>query len=109
MSEPTVRELVNEFLLEVYGGTAHDYRKQILDEFVQWAASREYPVKAAAEIAVDESGEVLWVERYIFKRIHGPGETFVKESRTYEVVASSITHGKHGGALVEHVCRAKER
>jgi hypothetical protein len=31
----------------------------------------EYPVKAAAEIATDENGEVLWVERYIFSRIHG--------------------------------------
>ena len=71
----------------------------------QRGVSDEYPVKAVAEIAVDESGEILWVERYIFKRIHGPGETFIKDSRTYEVLASSITLGKHGGALVEHVCR----
>lgn len=67
----------------------------------------EYPVKAAAEIAVDENGEVLWVERYIFKRIHGPGESFIRGGKTYEVVASAITRGKHGGALVEHVVRVR--
>ena len=67
--------------------------------------SEEYPVKAAAEIATDENGEVLWVERYIFNRIHGPGETFVRDSKTYEVIASKITHGAHGGALVEHVVK----
>ncbi len=64
------------------------------------------PVKAAAEIATNESGEVLWVERYIFKRIHGPGETFVRDSITYTVLVSKITYGSHGGALVEHVVRA---
>ena len=58
--------------------------------------SEEYPVKAAAEIATDENGEVVWVERYIFNRIHGPGETFVRDSKTYEVIASKITHGAHG-------------
>lgn len=66
----------------------------------------DYPVKAAAEIVIDENGEVLWVERYIFKRIHGQGETFVRESKTYTVLTSKITHGAHGGALVEHVVRA---
>jgi hypothetical protein len=65
----------------------------------------EYPVKAAAEIATDENGEVLWVERYIFSRIHGPGETFVRDSKTYTVLVSKITYGAHGGALVEHVVR----
>lgn len=65
----------------------------------------EETVKATAEIVFNEAGEVLWVERYIFKRIHGPGEDFVKQGKRYVVVASSITHGKHGGALVEHVCR----
>lgn len=65
----------------------------------------EYPVKATAEIATDENGAVLWVERYIFSRIHGPRETFVKDSKTYEVLASKITYGSHGGALVEHVVR----
>jgi len=71
--------------------------------------SEEYPVKAAAEIVVDESGEVLWVDRYIFKRIHGPGESFIRDSITYEVVASKITHGAHGGALVEHVVKIHAR
>lgn len=65
----------------------------------------EYPVKATAEIATDENGEVLWVERYILKRIHGPQETFIKNSITYEVLASKITYGSHGGALVEHVVK----
>ena len=65
----------------------------------------EYPVKAAAEIATDENGEVLWVERYQFSRIHGPGETFIRESVTYTVLVSKITYGAHGGALIEHVVR----
>jgi hypothetical protein len=65
----------------------------------------DYPVKASAEIATDENGEVLWVERYQFKRIHGPGETFIRDSKTYTVLASKITYGAHGGALVEHVVR----
>src|ERR1043165_9120752 len=68
--------------------------------------SGDHPIKAAAEIATDENGEVLWVERYIFKRIGGPGETFVRDSKTYMVLASKITYGAHGGALVEHVVRA---
>lgn len=65
----------------------------------------DYPVKASAEIATDENGDVLWVERYQFKRIHGPGETFVRDSKTHTVLASKITYGAHGGALVEHVVR----
>jgi hypothetical protein len=62
-------------------------------------------IKAAAEIAVDESGEVLWVERYILRRTHGPGETFIRDYKEYRVVATVVTYGKHGGALVETVCR----
>jgi hypothetical protein len=65
----------------------------------------DYPVKAAAEIATNEHGEVLWVERYQFSRIHGPGETFIRGGRTYTVLVSKITYGAHGGALVEHVVR----
>lgn len=65
----------------------------------------DYPVKAAAEIVTDEFGEVLWVERYVFKHVHGRGETFVRDSKTYEVVTSKITYGAHGGALVEHVVK----
>src|SRR5215831_231604 len=61
--------------------------------------------KFAVEVATDEAGNVLWIERYIFKRIHGPGESFVKDKRTYVVVASSHTEGKHGAILVEHVVR----
>lgn len=71
--------------------------------------AQEYPVKAAAEIAVDEEGNVLWVERYIFERIHGPGESFIRDRQTYKVIASSVTTGKHGGTLVEHVCQAVDR
>lgn len=67
--------------------------------------SDEFPVKATAEIATDENGEVLWVERYIFNRIHGPGESFVRDSKAYTVLASKITYGAHGGALVEHVVK----
>lgn len=62
-------------------------------------------VKACAEIALDENGEVLWIERYIFKRAHGAGERFVKDSIEYEVLASKISFGFYGGALVEHVCK----
>jgi hypothetical protein len=65
----------------------------------------EYPVKAAAEIAINEDGEVLWVERYIFRRIHRQGEMFVRDSVTYEVVSSKVTYGLYGGALVEHVVK----
>ena len=63
-------------------------------------------VKAVAEIVIDEQGSVLWVERYIFKRTHGPGETFVKDSKTYTIIKSKITHGGYGGALVEHVVKS---
>lgn len=76
-----------------------DYLKSLM------RADSDYPVKACAEIATNEHGEVLWVERYIFNRIHGPRETFVRDSKTYEVLVSKITHGAHGGALVEHVVR----
>jgi len=65
-----------------------------------------YPVKAAAEIVTDEHGEVLWVERYNFKRVHGAEETFTRDSKTYIVLTSKITYGAHGGALVEHVVKA---
>lgn len=36
----TIRELVNEFLRDVYNGTAHPHRKQVLEEFIQWTESR---------------------------------------------------------------------
>lgn len=62
-------------------------------------------VKACAEIALDENGEVLWIERYIYKRAHGPGERFIRDSIEYEVTASKISFGFYGGALVEHVCK----
>lgn len=72
-------------------------------------SEQEHTVRAAAEIVVDESGELLWVDRYIFKRVHGPGETFIRDSRTYLVVASKLTLGKYGGALVEHVVRVEPK
>lgn len=74
------------------------YLKRLMD-------LEEYPVTASAEIATNEAGEVLWVERYILNRIHGVGETFVRDSKTYKVVASCVTRGQHRGALVEHVCK----
>ena len=77
-----------------------DYLKSLM------RADSDYPVRAAAEIVLNESGEVLWVERYIFNRVHGPGETFVRNSKTYTVLVSKITYGAHGGALVEHVVRS---
>lgn len=64
-----------------------------------------YPVKATAEICFDQRGNLLWIEQYTLKRIHGPGETFVKDSVTYSVDSSNIAEGLYGGCLVEHVVR----
>lgn len=61
--------------------------------------------KAVAEIVIDESGEVISVERYILSRSHRKGDTFIRDYKEYFVLDSSITFGKHGGALVEHVVR----
>lgn len=58
-----------------------------------------------AEICTDEKGNVLWVERYIFKRKEAVGATFTRDRKTYQVLHSAVTFGKHRGALVEHVVR----
>lgn len=75
-----------------------EYLKRLMDH-------EEYPVTDSAEIATNEEGEVLWIERYSLNRIHGPGEEFIRDRKTYRVVASSVTRGQHRGALVEHVCK----
>ena len=51
----------------------------------------------------DDSGNLLWHERYIFSRIHGKGERFFRDSVNYKVMDSAVTRGKFGGAIVEHV------
>jgi hypothetical protein len=83
----------------------HDLSIQECEYLRSLMGAGDYPVKASAEIATDENGAVLWVERYTLSRIHGPRETFIKDSKTYEVLASKITYGAHGGALVEHVVK----
>jgi len=57
---------------------------------------------AAAEIVINEKNEVLWVERYVFSRIHDPGQLFIRDYKEYKVVASAATPGDLGGVLVEH-------
>jgi len=57
------------------------------------------------EVALSEQGELLWVEPWKFKCMHGPGETFVRSYIEYEVIASSKTTGEHGTMMLEHVVR----
>lgn len=65
-------------------------------------------VLGCAEIAIDETGLVLWVERYTISRSFGKGEMFIKEKETYEVLSSKVTTGGLGGVLVEHVVKKYE-
>lgn len=64
---------------------------------------------AAVEVALNEAGELLWADRYPFTRVHGKAETFVHHNLKYEVIASAVTFGQHGGTLVEHVVRLLAR
>lgn len=66
-------------------------------------------MRIAVEVATDERGKVLWIERYLLARIHGPGESFIKDSVGYEVVRAGFTNGICGGVLVEHVVRKTRR
>lgn len=61
--------------------------------------------KAVAEILIDESGEILSVERYIMNRRHAIGDTFIRDYKEYHVLDSVVTVGRYGGALVEHVVK----
>jgi hypothetical protein len=61
--------------------------------------------EGAAEIVFNERGDVLWAERYVFARIHGKGDDFIRDYKEYVVTHAAITAGKHGGVLVEHVVR----
>ena len=63
------------------------------------------PAIAAAEIVSTEDGKVLWVERYVFSRMHGKGESFIRDSKAYLVMHSTVTRGQFGGVLVEHVVK----
>lgn len=65
----------------------------------------ESKIIAGAEICLNEHNEVLWVEQYFMARIHKVKDTFIKDSKEYEVLRSSFTEGKLGGVLVEHVVR----
>lgn len=58
-----------------------------------------------AEILLDENKEIIWIKRYFMSGIHKKGDTFIENRITYEVLESSFTEGKLGGALVEHVVR----
>lgn len=56
----------------------------------------------------DETGALLWTERWYLRRMHDAGETFVRESVTYTVVASALTKGQLGeAALLEYRVRAE--
>lgn len=48
---------------------------------------------------------LLWIEPYTLTAAHAPGETFVRDSVTYNVDRAKVTEGLYGGALVEHVVR----
>ena len=57
----------------------------------------------AVEVCRDESGLLLWAEPYVFGRIHGAGETFIRKYREYRVVSASFVAAELTGGLVEHV------
>lgn len=61
--------------------------------------------KQAVEIRFDEAGNVLKVEPWPFKRMHGKGENFIENYKEYLVVDSAATFGKHGGVMLEHIVR----
>ena len=57
----------------------------------------------AVELRLDKDGNVLHIGRYIFKRIHGVGETFIEDRKEYRVIKSDLTCSEMGNILVEHV------
>lgn len=55
------------------------------------------------EQAVDQHGNVLWDEPYIFLRLSGPGELLVRNFVEYEVISSQLLPDKK---RIETVLRA---
>lgn len=57
-----LRELMDEFLLKVYGGTAHEHRKQVLEEFVAWVEGYDAFI-AECDRKIDEAFESVGLQR----------------------------------------------
>ncbi len=62
MLNRTLRELMDEFLVRVYNGTAHPHRVSVLNEFVEWVEGYE---KFAAECnkKIDNAFESAGLQR----------------------------------------------
>lgn len=57
------------------------------------------------EIIFDEQKNVLDTHRYIFSRLHAPGEEFIENWKHFKTISSEMTYGKQGGFLIETVVR----
>lgn len=62
-------------------------------------------LKAAARIVLNESGKVLFCDRYTLSRLHGVNDWWIEGGQTYFVLAASFTEGKNGCGLVEYIVR----
>lgn len=64
---------------------------------------RKQPERPIYEVCVDTTGELLWVERWIFRGIWRPGQTFRTNSKDYLVVACTLH--REAGVLFTKVSR----
>lgn len=47
-------------------------------------------IERLVEVAFDESGEELWREPYVFRRLSAPGEIMVRNGVRYVVMSSKL-------------------
>lgn len=57
-----IRELMDEFLLKVYAGTAHEHRKQVLEEFVARVEGYDAFI-AECDKKIDDAFELAGLQR----------------------------------------------
>jgi hypothetical protein len=63
-----------------------------LKRWFYWALNRI--LVDPIEVATNQDGQLLWVERYIFSRLNSSGSTIVRNWKHYEVISSSMTDKK---------------
>jgi hypothetical protein len=56
--------------------------------------------RLAVEVVYDEKDNIISTGRYILKRSHRPGDTFIRDWKEYRVLESGITECKLGTMLV---------
>ena len=65
------------------------------------------------EVIKDKTGKILWFGEYIFKRLHKPGEKFIKDSIEYTVISHEIirylNRTYHSGSIELIECVVEEK